>query len=625
MSTATRSAAARGETQGFGSGETRSAWRTVTRGLRATPHVRQGLAVTVLLGLTATAGRLVGPVVVQRVVDHGLLAPDGPTLASVGVPLVAGTVAVVGAGIAGHGMYRRLIEVSETALYDLRTQAFRHLHDLSMLHQAEEQRGELVSRVTGDVDRVSEFLQRGGVTLLTNSTQLVLATAVMAWYSVTLTLVVLVVFVPLAALLRVGLPRVVAAHRAERRAMGTLLARLAESVVGAEVVRAYGIEERTDERVGEAVREHYEAGLRAGRRSALMFSTGETFAAVASGAAAVVGVGLGLGGGITAGELLAFLFLVSLFVAPMQTATEVLNEAQTAVAGWGRVVDLLDTEPDITDPDVNAPRAPTGSSARAAPHGHPALPDGPLSLAAEGVGLAYPDGTRALRQIDVHLAPATVAAAVGETGAGKTTFAKLACRLLDPTEGVLRVGGVDLRTVGFAELRRRVTMVPQDGFLFDDTVAGNIRRGHPHATDEDVRAAVAALGLAEWVASLPEGARTPVGERGTRLSAGERQLVALTRALVTDPDLLVLDEPTSAVDPATEARLQEAMGRLMAGRSVLVIAHRLSTAATADEVWVFDDARLVQRAPHATLVDQPGRYRQLVAGWRGEPPNTGPS
>lgn len=614
---ATVSSEASEETTGFGSGEGRGALHTVVRGLRATPQVRRGLLVTVLLGLAATGGRLVAPVVVQRVVDHGLLAPEGPTLTNVGAPLVLGAAAVLAAGLAGHFMYRRLIEVSEGALYDLRTQAFRHVHELSLLHQAEEQRGELVSRVTGDVDRISQFLQRGGVTLLTNGVQLVLATAVMAFYSLPLTLLVLAVFVPLVVLVRAGLPRVAAAHREERRSMGTVLARLAESVVGAETVRAYGLEDRTDRRIGDAVQGHYEAGFRAGRRSALLFSTAETFAALASGAAVVGGVLLGLSGGISVGELLAFLFLVSLFIAPMQAATEILNEAQTAVAGWGRILDLLDTEPDIEDPE--APRnRPSHWEAAHETGGTTRLPEGPLPLTAENVGVTYPDGTRALEDLDVHLSPAATAAVVGETGSGKTTLAKVVCRLMDPSEGVVRVDGVDLADVPFAELRRRVTMVPQDGFLFDDTLAGNIRRGRHDATDEDVEEAVAALALGDWVAELPQGLETAVGERGSLLSAGERQLVALARALVRDPDLLVLDEPTSAIDPATEALLQEAMTRLLKRRSALVIAHRLSTALAADEVWVFDGGRLVQRGAHTELAEQPGRYRELLTSWQAD-------
>jgi len=601
---------------GWGRDSSPGALATVARGLRAAPQARRGLAVTVLLGVVATGGRIVPPVAVQRVVDGALLAPGGPDAASVAWPLAAATAAVLVAGLAGYGMFTRLVRVSEAALFELRVSALRRVQDLSILHQAQEQRGALVSRVTGDVDRISRFLQRGGVTLIVNSAQVVLTLAVMAWYSVPLTLLVLAVFAPLAWLLRVGLPRVVAAHRAERGAMGRMLAGLAESVVGAESVRAFGAQTRANRRLHEAVDEHYTAAFRAGRLASRLFATGETVAAVASAAVVVVGVLLGVGGAITTGELLAFLFLVSLFVSPVQTATEVLNEAQTAVAGWGRVLELVEAEPDVVDPAVAS--APSPSAVSAGSHRPPGvLPQRRLPLWIDGAGFRYPDGTQALAGVHADLPPGRHVAVVGETGSGKTTLAKLVARLMDPDRGEIRLGDVPLHGIPFAELRRRIVMVPQDGFLFDDTLAGNIARGRPGADRDEVHAALAALGLDAWAASLPVGTDTPVGERGGALSAGERQLVSLARAFVADPDVLVLDEATSAVDPATESRLQHALARLVTGRSALIIAHRLSTAEQCDEVWVFHGGWLVQRGPHGALTQQPGHYRRLVDSWRG--------
>jgi putative ABC transport system ATP-binding protein len=279
------------------------------------------------------------------------------------------------------------------------------------------------------------------------------------------------------------------------------------------------------------------------------------------------------------------------------------------------VLDVLDTEPDVRDP------AATGAARE--------LPPGPLGIRLEHVGFRYAPGARpALEDVDLTLTPRRRVAVVGETGSGKTTFAKLVTRLMDPTEGRVLLGSdaagwVPLAEVAFSSLRRRVGMVPQDGFLFDATVADNVRYGRPDLPDEQVEAALDELGLGAWVAGLADGVRTPVGQRGESLSAGERQLVAIARAHVAAPDLLVLDEATSAVDPATERRLTHALDRLTDGRTTLTIAHRLSTAERADEVLVVDAGRVVQRGTHAELVDVVGPYARLHASWRrssaGEP------
>jgi ATP-binding cassette subfamily B protein len=305
------------------------------------------------------------------------------------------------------------------------------------------------------------------------------------------------------------------------------------------------------------------------------------------------------------GQLTAFLFLVALFVMPVQIATEVLNEAQNAVAGWRRVLDVLDLEPDVADPGQRGQD----------------LPGGPIEVRFDHVHFAYPDGggglgPEVLTDVDLAIDAKTRVAVVGETGSGKTTFAKLLTRLMDPTTGQVRLGGVALTEVRFASLRRRVVLVPQDGFLFDATVAENVRFARPDLSDEDLVLAFTELGLADWVESLPAGLESPVGERGESLSVGERQLVALVRAYVADPDLLVLDEATSAVDPATEVRLQRALDAVTRGRTTVIIAHRLSTAEGADEVIVVDRGLVVQRGPHAKLVTDAGSvYARLHQAW----------
>jgi putative ABC transport system ATP-binding protein len=590
---------------------------TLRRGLRMMPEFRRGLPVTFALALLATAGRVVVPIAVQQTIDRGLLGPGGPDIDLVQrlVLLSAGVVVVT--AVAVYRMNVRLFRTTETALAGLRVRAFRHVHDLSVLHQQGQRRGSLVSRVTSDVDQLSQFMQWGGVLGVISLGQLVVATVVMAFYSWQLTLLVLACFVPLAVAVRIFARRLAAVYGVVRERVGDVLAAVSESVVGASTVRAYGVRARTAARIDAAIHRHYRAQVQAQKVTAVVFVTGEFVAAVANAAVVVVGVLLGLGGDITAGTLVAFLFLVTLFVAPVQTASEVLNEAQNAVAGFRRVLDVIDTEPDVRDPAVAGPGA-----ARL-------LPDGPLGVRFQDVSFRYsPTARNALDGVDLTIEPRRRVAIVGETGSGKTTFAKLVTRLMDPSEGRVLLGSgeqgwVPLPTVAFASLRERVVMVPQDGFLFDATVADNVRYGKPGMTDAHVAAAFDELGLGAWVEGLPHGAATPVGQRGESLSAGERQLVAVARAYVADPDLLVLDEATSAVDPATERRLTRALDTLTAGRTTLTIAHRLSTAERADEVLVVDDGRIVQRGTHAELVDAIGPYARLHASWRrssaGEP------
>ena len=330
------------------------------------------------------------------------------------------------------------------------------------------------------------------------------------------------------------------------------------------------------------------------------FSTGQLVAGLTTTVVLAVGAWLAAGGELTLGQLVAFLFLVNLFTQPVQAATEILNEMQNAVAGWRRVIGIHDTPADVSDPGDDGV----------------VLPRGPITVDFEDVSFAYPGGGTVLHDVDLTIEPSSRIAVVGETGSGKTTLAKLLTRLMDPTTGRVLLDGVDLRDVRFSSLRARVVMVPQEGFLFDDTLLANLRFGQPDATDDQVLLTLTELGLRDWVDGLPHGSHTQVGQRGESLSAGERQLVALARAYLADPDLLVLDEATSAVDPATEVRIQRAVDGLSAGRTSIAIAHRLSTAEAADEVIVVDQGRVVQRGPHAELVRQPDSvYARLHASW----------
>jgi ATP-binding cassette, subfamily B, bacterial len=581
-------------------GEDIGALDTIRRGMAFSPELTEGIRVTLLLAVLASVGQIIVPIAVQQTLDRGLNAEGGADVGfTVTMGLVAGF-AILVTSFASYLMTTRLFTSSERGLATLRIKAFRHVHDLPLLTQNTERRGALVSRVTSAVDQVSQFLVFGGLLFIVSIGQVLVATVVMLFYSWQLALVVWVAFAPLFLSLRYFQRKLSAAYGVVRRQVGIMLSAISEPVVGAAVVRSYAVEDRTQARIDDAIDEYKSASTRAQGFTAFSFSLGGVSAGLANAGVIVVGVWLGFADEITPGEVLAFAFLVTLFVGPVQMGTQILTDAQNAIAGWRRVIGILETPADLVDP---------GEAGQV-------LPRGPVDVRFEHVDFAYPEGPLVLRDIDLEIAAGTRLAIVGETGSGKSTFAKLLTRLMDPAAGAVRLDGVDLREIAQDSLRRSVVLVPQEGFLFDDDLAANLRYGRLEATDAELLAAVEVLGLSDWLATLPRGLQTRVGQRGESMSAGERQLVALVRAQLADPDLLVLDEATSAVDPALEMRIGLALERLMRGRTSVTIAHRLSTAESADEVVVVDRGRVVQRGPHATLVREHGSvYAGLHGSW----------
>ncbi len=569
------------------------------RGLAASPELSAGAWQTALMALSVAGSKLLVPLLIQLVMD--LSITDGGVRMGRTVVLCLVALALVLASIQlGRVTYFRLVRTAEDVLLGLRTRAFAHLHRLSLAEHTASRKGVLTARVTSDVETLTQFAQWGAVAWIIDSVQIVAVVAIMAVYSWQLTLVVLVLHVPLVPILKWMQSRQLLAYEELRTRVSDTLAIVSESVHGVEAVRAYGYREPMRRRIRNAIDAQYDQQMVAARYFSLVMPTADVFGVMA--VAAVVGTGVWWGDawGISSGELVAFVFLCNLLIAPITEIGEVLDQTQTALAGWWKVLDVLDTEVDLVDPVVPV-----------------ALAAGPMDVRAEGVEFGYREGGRVLHGIDVVLPAGASVAVVGETGSGKTTFARLLARLADPTAGRVLVGGVDLREADPDDRRRAIRMVPQDGFLFDTSIAENVRYGRAGATSEDVDAAVAELGLTAWVEGLVDGIHTRVGERGEGLSVGERQLVALARAQLADPGLLVLDEATSAVDPETETTLERAMERLAAGRTTVSVAHRLSTAERADLVLVFDDGWIVESGPHDELVALGGVYSGLYASWLG--------
>ena len=578
--------------------ELRSSFAVLRRGIRDSPELRAGLGFTVIISLGVVIAHLTTPVLIQLVFDHGF---DGGFR-----PVYIGTICAVALGlvaltfVASRSAARRLVRAAEGAMLGLRIRTFAHIHSLSIAEQSEEKRGVFVARVTADIDAMQQFMEWGGIAWIWAGFQVAGSLALMLVFSWQLTLAIVGLVIPLILIVWSLQARLSAAFDAARTRVGEMLSEVSESVMGAAVVRAYGLDEQTFGRVRGAIDRRYQAEVVAHFRAATLFPLSTVFYAMAVSIVVALGAGFGPEWGLTFGRVTAFLFLADAFLHVFTDLPEIYSETQTAIAGWRKVLAVLDLPVEIEEPTPGVE-----------------LPSGALSVHAEDVEYRYREGGRVLHGISLDIEAGKHVAIVGETGCGKTTFVKLVSRLADPKAGRIEVGGIDLRDISAASRQRSLRMVPQDGFLFDATVRENVRAGRDGATDRDVEMAFEELGLGDWVAGLPRGLDTPVGERGEALSVGEQQLVALARAQIADPGLLILDEATSAVDPATERRISEALRRLSEGRTTITVAHRLSTAEGADRVFVFDAGRLVETGTHEELVGAGGTYAALFESWLG--------
>ncbi len=577
--------------------ELQGAWAVLKRGVGESTELRRGLGLTVVVSLGVTVVSLVTPILLQKVFDHGLSPFNAKyTYTICGIGFVLVLIAFLAARIAG----RRLVVAAENAMMQLRVTTFSHIHALSIADQSEEKRGVFVARVTADIDALQQFMEWGGIAWIISITQVIGALILMLIYAWQLTLGICILIVPLVLIVWSMQAKLTLAFNTARTRVGEMLSEVSESVMGAAVVRAYGLDEHTDRKVKRAIDQRYRAEIMAHFRAATLWPLSSVFYAMSLSTVVILGAFFGPRWGMSFGQVVAFLFLADVFLHVFTDLPEVYSETQNAIAAWRKILAVHDMPLEIVEPVPGVE-----------------LPRGALSVEAKDIHFTYREGPEVLHGISMSVPAGGHVAIVGETGCGKSTFVKVVSRLADPTEGALLIDGIDLRQVEPTARRTHIRMVPQDGFLFDTTVRDNVRMGREGASDRDVETAFEELGLGDWVDTLPEGLDTNVGERGEALSVGERQLVALVRAQLGNPGLLILDEATSAVDPATERRITEALRRLSAGRTVITIAHRLSTAEGADKVFVFDAGRLVEEGTHAELAAGDGTYAVLYGSWLG--------
>ena len=537
---------------------------------------------------------LAGPYLVRFGIDHGINQGDAGALdaAAIGYVVVA-----VLAYVTNRIQITLISRVGEDFLRRLRIRVFDHLQRLSMPFYDRSKAGVLVSRMTSDVDSLAELIQLGLAMFVANALLLVVSVIVLTSVSWQLMLVCMV-----------GLPPVILAsikfqrdsneaYLDVRDRIGSTLSHLQEGIAGVRVVQAFAREEVEVGRFERGNRELYDSHMRSVAISAWYLPVIELAGWGTTALALGVGGWWVHEGMLTVGTVAFFVLTLSNLFEPVQQLSQLFNMVQSAGAGLHKLYELLDTPVDV--------RERPGAVALA----------GAGDIEVDRVSFAYGDGPTVLRNVSLRVPEGTRLALVGPTGAGKSTLAKLVARLYDPTSGAVRLGGVDLRDATLASLRGRIVVIPQEGFLFNGTIRDNVRLARADATDVEVDDALRAVGAYERFAALTDGLDTEVRERGSRLSAGEKQLVSLARAALVDPAVLVLDEATSSLDPGTEALVESAVDRLLEGRTVVVIAHRLSTSERADVVGVVDGGGLVELGTHADLVAAGGRYASLYATW----------
>lgn len=564
----------------------------------AAPFKRTVLSAIGFSAIT-TLGLLMGPVIVRYGIDDGIKPADSGTLRTA---VIAYIIVVSIAYVSSRQQYIFINRAGEGFLRLLRIRVFGHIQKQSLAFFDRNKSGVLVARMTADIESMAELVQWGLLQFVSAALLLTFSFILLLILSWQLTIVALLVMPVIVIASRKFQRDSNAAYLDVRDNVGSNLSTLQEGITGVRVIQAYAREPEQTRRFEESNRGLFRSHLHSLRVSTWFFGLVEASGVIASALAIGIGGWLVNRGDVTVGTAIAVLLLLAQLFEPVQQLSQLYNTVQSSTAALDKLFGILDTTPDVADGDLALPAS--------------------GAVAVSAVGFRYLEtGSLVLDDVSITVANGERLAVVGATGSGKSTLAKLMARLYDPTAGTITFGGVDLRDATIGSLRQRVVVVPQEGFLFGGTIADNVRVARADASDDDVRAALDAIGALDRFEQFEEGIHTEVRERGSRLSAGERQLVSLARAALVDPAVLVLDEATSNLDPGTEVIVEHALESLMGSRTTIVVAHRLSTIRRADRIAVIDAGKLAELGTHDELLAINGRYAKLANAWASSQPN----